>query len=118
MLICPAFLIYGVIISSQYLGVRAGLPQRGPTGAPAQAGNRFELFRRAILNRDQAAWQAIHAQYQTLITSWVWRHSKFQSTNEEAASFVNAAFIRFWRTVSKKGMGQFLATLKSSCQSC
>jgi hypothetical protein len=71
----------------------------------------FELFRRAIFNRDQAAWQAIYAQYQTLITSWVWRHSKFQSTNEEAASFVNAAFIRFWRTVSKKGMGQFLATL-------
>jgi hypothetical protein len=34
----------------------------------------FELFRRAIFDHDQAAWQAIYAQYQT------WSHTGVGST--------------------------------------
>lgn len=60
----------------------------------------LELFHRALFDHDQAAWQAIYAEYQPMVTQWVRRCSRFQHTNEEAAFFVNAAFTRFWRAVS------------------
>jgi DNA-directed RNA polymerase specialized sigma24 family protein len=79
----------------------------------------LDLFHRALFEQDQGAWQAIYTQYQTLITDWVWHHSKFPHTGEEAGFFVNAAFAGFWRTVSKPEMaakfnhlGQLLGYLK------
>jgi RNA polymerase sigma factor (sigma-70 family) len=79
----------------------------------------FELFRRAIFDHDQMAWQAVYAQYQALVTHWVRQHSKFQPIDEEPAFFVNAAFAGFWRRVSKlettlhfNNLGQLLQYLK------
>jgi hypothetical protein len=67
----------------------------------------LELFRRAILNDNQQAWQAIYTQYQSLVADWIWQHSKSQSINEDVTVLINAAFMRFWRTVSKKNNGSF-----------
>ena len=84
----------------------------------------FELFRRAIFDRDQAAWQAVYTQYQALVAAWVRQHSKFQPIDEEPAFFVNAAFAGFWRRVSKpeitlhfNNLGQLLQYLKQCAHS-
>jgi RNA polymerase sigma factor (sigma-70 family) len=61
----------------------------------------LELFHRALFNHDQAAWQAIYAEYQPIVAQWVRCCSRFQHTNEEVEVFVNAAFTRFWRAVSR-----------------
>lgn len=61
----------------------------------------FELFRRALLEQDEAAWQAIHSQYQTLVIFWVRNYSRFSQTGEEADFFVNGAFARLWQSGSK-----------------
>lgn len=57
----------------------------------------FELFRRALIERDEAAWQVIYTQYQSLVATWVHNYSRFPQTNEEADFFINAAFARLWQ---------------------
>ncbi len=52
----------------------------------------FELFRRAIREHDQPAWDMICLQYQPLVASWVRQHSRFESSGEEVQYFVNGAF--------------------------
>ena len=52
----------------------------------------FELFRRAIRERDQPAWELICIQYQALVAGWVRQHSRFEESGEEVQYFVNGAF--------------------------
>jgi hypothetical protein len=54
----------------------------------------FELFRRAIGKRDQAAWELICLQYQALVAGWVRQHSRFEESGEEVQYFVNGAFAK------------------------
>lgn len=56
----------------------------------------FELFRKAILERDQFAWDAVFAQYGPLVSRWVQQHSRFEATGEEVQYFVNRAFEKIW----------------------
>lgn len=56
----------------------------------------YELFRRAIVDRCQPAWDVIYAQYQPLVTGWVERHPAFAVSGEEAQFFVNRAFEKMW----------------------
>jgi len=60
----------------------------------------FELFRRAILERDPRAWQHVYTQYWPLVMSWVDRHPSFAATGEEAQYFVNRAFEKMWLAVT------------------
>jgi RNA polymerase sigma factor (sigma-70 family) len=62
----------------------------------------LELFRRAIVNHNQAAWEAIYEQYQLLVINWVRQHNRFEQINEEVMYLANATFARFWRTISKQ----------------
>jgi DNA-directed RNA polymerase specialized sigma24 family protein len=55
----------------------------------------FELFRRAILRRDQAAWDALVAQYQPQIERWVRRTGP--NDPEIVADLAQDAITRFWR---------------------
>ncbi len=52
----------------------------------------FELFRRAIQEQDQPAWEMICLQYQPLVAGWVRQHSRFEASGEEVQYFVNGAF--------------------------
>ncbi|MEJ2555992.1 MAG: hypothetical protein P8186_07155 [Anaerolineae bacterium] len=82
---------------------------------------RLELFRRAIFDQDQAAWQAIYVEYQALVSFWIKRHSHFDSAGEEARFLVNEVFTRFWYTASlHKDKFQFnaLAPLLSYLKTC
>ena len=43
----------------------------------------FELFRRAVEDRDQVAWEIICVQYEPLVAGWVTKHRGFEATGEE-----------------------------------
>lgn len=56
----------------------------------------FELFRRAILLRNELAWDRIYTQYERLVQHWVERHAAFPTSGEEAQFFMNRAFEKMW----------------------
>lgn len=60
----------------------------------------YEIFRRAILEGDAQAWQAIYDQYASLVTSWVYKSSSFHASAEQADYFVNRAFDRMWSALT------------------
>lgn len=67
----------------------------------------FELFRRAVIERNQSAWKYIFKQYEPLVSSWVQRHSLFASAGEEQAYFVNRAFEKMWSVLSPEKFANF-----------
>ncbi len=72
----------------------------------------FELFRRAIVERDQRAWELVYVQYRPLVAGWVNRHSAFPATGEEVQYFVNRAFEKMWVALGSAKFKQF-SNLKS-----
>jgi DNA-directed RNA polymerase specialized sigma24 family protein len=74
-------------------------------GKPCDEAYALELFRRALTDQDQAAWQALYAQYASLVAAWVVRHAQFPASGEDVEFFVNAAFARFWRTAARQEIG-------------
>jgi hypothetical protein len=67
----------------------------------------FELYRRAAMNRDEAAWEYIFRQYQPLVAGWVERHSLFPTCNEETEFFVNRAFEKLWAVLTPEKFSRF-----------
>jgi len=80
----------------------------------------FELFRRAILHRDQRAWEHLYRQYEPLVTGWVRQHPAFRSTGEEASYFVNRAFEKMWLALTPDRFSRFenLKSLLRYLQMC
>ncbi len=72
----------------------------------------FELFRRAIVDRLQQAWELIFSQYTPLVTGWVTRHPAFHQSAEEREYFVNRAFERMWHAMSPEKFSR-MANLKA-----
>lgn len=68
----------------------------------------FELFRRAIVHRNQTAWEAIYQQYHKLVRYWI-QHcsSAYFSQEEDIQSLVNATFAKFWHSISSEKFEQF-----------
>ncbi len=58
------------------------------------------LFKRAVLEQDEDAWELIYRQYEPLVKGWVLRHPAFLQTGEEADFFVNVAFSRMWQAIT------------------
>lgn len=80
----------------------------------------FEIFRRAILERDNQAWEMIPRLYGDQVIRWVRRHPAFASTGEEEAYFVNRALEKLWQAVPAERFGHFpdLKHLLSYLQLC
>jgi DNA-directed RNA polymerase specialized sigma24 family protein len=80
----------------------------------------YELFRRAILQRDERAWDYIYAQYQRLVTHWVERHAAFSTSGEESQFFMNRAFEKMWLGVTPQKFTTFtdLSALLRYLQMC
>lgn len=80
----------------------------------------FELFRRAINDHNQQAWQFIYEQYRPLVISWVERHSLFPATEEETQYFVNRAFEKMWSAITPAKFERFtnLKSVLSYLQMC
>ena len=79
----------------------------------------FELFHRALVERDDAAWRAIYAQYQSLVARWVYAYAAALPLDKALEDFVNEAFARMWQygvkpeTAEKiDGLGKCLSYLK------
>jgi len=68
----------------------------------------FELFRRAIVHRNQVAWDAIYSQYHKLVQYWIQHCSSAYFTHEDdIQSLVNAAFAKFWHSISPEKFERF-----------
>jgi len=80
----------------------------------------YELFRRAILERDEQAWTAVYSQYQRLVTHWVERNATFPTSGEEAQFFMNRAFEKMWLGITGEKFGTFedLSSILRYLQMC
>lgn len=67
----------------------------------------FELFRRAILEHDQLAWELINTQYQPLLAGWVQHHPAFDASGEEVQYFVNRTFEKLWVALTPEKFSRF-----------
>lgn len=83
----------------------------------------FELLRRALVERDEAAWAAVYAQYQGLVLGWIRRHPAVATVAEDELYWVNRTFERFWsalraeRFAAFHGLAALLRYLKLCAQS-
>lgn len=71
----------------------------------------YELFCRAVLHKDEAAWSLIYEQYEPQVVHWIRQNPVFRSTQQPADYFVNASFAKFWRAVSPQTFRKHLKTL-------
>ena len=71
-------------------------------GQPHDTRFSYELFRRALVERNEQAWEHIFTSYGSLVESWVRRSGAFASSGESSEYFVGAAFTRFWRAVASR----------------
>ena len=80
----------------------------------------FELFRRAIRENDQTAWEIIYEQYQSLVTGWVRQHQGFETSGEEAQFFVTGAFAKISSVLTVEKFDKFsdLQSLLSYLKMC
>jgi DNA-directed RNA polymerase specialized sigma24 family protein len=80
----------------------------------------YELFRRALVERDDAAWAHIFEQYAPLVEHWVRRSGAFTISGESSEFFVSAAFTRFWRAIPAPRFAAFpsLAALLNYLRRC
>lgn len=67
----------------------------------------FELFRRAILQRNELAWECVYAQYQPLVAGWIERHPALPLSGEEVQFFLNRAFEKMWRGLTPEKFTTF-----------
>lgn len=74
---------------------------------PYDARYAHELFRRALVLRDEGAWAQIYQIYSPLVERWVQRNSGFARTGETSEFLVNASFIRFWRAITPDRFASF-----------
>jgi hypothetical protein len=67
----------------------------------------FELFRRAIRENNQFAWETIFNQYESLVTGWVKQHRGFEASGEEAQFFVTGAFAKISSNLTSEKFTKF-----------
>jgi DNA-directed RNA polymerase specialized sigma24 family protein len=70
--------------------------QRGEPSDPSYA---FELFRRALAERDEHAWDHLFRQYRGMVERWVRNNAAFDASGEASEDLVVEAFARFWHAV-------------------
>jgi DNA-directed RNA polymerase specialized sigma24 family protein len=80
----------------------------------------YELFRRALVERSEAAWEKLFLHYSGLVEGWVRRNGAFSSSGESSEYFVVGAFTKFWRAISPERFASFptLASLLHYLQLC
>jgi hypothetical protein len=80
----------------------------------------YELFRRALVERDEIAWNYLFQHYSPLVEGWIRRCSAFVNSGESSEYFVIGAFVKFWRAVTPERFAAFpnLASLLQYLQLC
>jgi len=80
----------------------------------------YELFRRAIVERNADAWAEIHARYRPLLMSWAARLSARSQIGEWYEDIADQALVRAWLALTPEGFAQFssLARLLAYLRNC
>ena len=78
----------------------SGCQREAYEGRENEQGYCFELFRRALQDKDNQAWEAVEKQYWGLVSSWCYEYLKQELPIDEVDLFVRSALIRFWQTLS------------------
>jgi DNA-directed RNA polymerase specialized sigma24 family protein len=80
----------------------------------------YELFRRALVERDEPAWEQLYQHYSGLVEGWIRRSGAFTSSGESSEYFVVGAFTKFWRAIGPERFASFptLASLLQYLQLC
>src|SRR5215813_13858620 len=76
-------------------------------GEPRDDAFCFEAFERAVVGRDDEAWDAIVTQYRGILLSYISQHTVASLVRESDDYWVNRAFQRFWMAVGPERFGQF-----------
>jgi DNA-directed RNA polymerase specialized sigma24 family protein len=81
--------------------------QKQPTTGMAS----FEIFRRALLLRDEAAWEGLYQLYAPLVEAWLLLHSRGRVLEaEELAGLVNETLAKFARALPAQKWASFATT--------
>jgi hypothetical protein len=67
----------------------------------------FEIFHRAVVDRDDAAWEAIVVQYRGIVLAYVGQHTAAAILRETEDYWINRAFQRFWGAVGPDRFSHF-----------
>lgn len=67
----------------------------------------YQLFRRAIVSRDQAAWAALARIYGGQLVRWARCHRLYPQAGEEAEELANRALENLWRRVGPDSFDAF-----------
>ncbi len=67
----------------------------------------FEIFHRAVVGRDDAAWEAIVTQYRGIVLAYVGQHTAAAALRESEDYWINRAFQRFWGAVGPDRFNRF-----------
>lgn len=80
----------------------------------------FEIMRRAIVERDERAWEVLVRNYDALVRGWVLKNSAFRATGVHVDEIVHLAFCRFWQSLTPTKFREFdsLASLLQYLQMC
>ncbi|MBC8077956.1 MAG: sigma-70 family RNA polymerase sigma factor [Chloroflexales bacterium] len=76
-------------------------------GQPHDTAFSYELFRRALVERSEAAWELLYQHYSNLVEGWVRHSAAFTSSGESSEYFVVGAFTKFWRAVTADRFASF-----------
>jgi DNA-directed RNA polymerase specialized sigma24 family protein len=89
-------------------------------GQPHDTRYSYELFRRALVERNEQAWEQLYLHYSGLVEGWIRRSGAFNSSGESSEYFVVGAFTKFWRALSPERFASFptLASLLQYLQLC
>lgn len=80
----------------------------------------YELFRRAIVERDELAWTECATRYRAMLISWATRCSASAATNERCDDIADIAFARAWSALQPARFAQFptLAAVLAYLRAC
>lgn len=67
----------------------------------------YELFRRAIVNRNSHAWELIFQQYRNLVSGWLRRNSAFSPVDSDVEELITITFTRFWHSLNPTKFTRF-----------
>lgn len=67
----------------------------------------YEIFRHAIVERDERAWATIHARYRLLLVTWANHCGASTATSEAAADIADRALARAWIALTPKRFTAF-----------
>ena len=80
----------------------------------------IELFRQAIVERDQHSWAEIHRRYRVLMIAWVRQCSAASTLSEHYEDIADQAFARAWSAMNPARFGDFpsLAAILAYLRTC